>query len=162
MNSPTGFDLVNGRLANIDPIAAMLNPAALPQTLHMTLAAYASTGFIVAGIHALGLLRDPRNGFHRRHIATGVVAVGAIGALWIRRYRLARLAAVTQVSLILWGWALAQYPYLLPPALHHRGRGAGGHPDAHPLGPGGRALVLFPSLVYLLRVFKRPHHARQP
>src|SRR5213593_4347073 len=66
MNAPTGFDLVNGRPVNIDPIAAMLNPAALPQTLHMTLAAYAPTGLAVAGIHALRLLRDPRNGFDRR------------------------------------------------------------------------------------------------
>src|SRR2546421_7204057 len=42
MNTPTGFDIVNGQLVNIDPIAAMLNPAAFAQTLHMTLAAYAS------------------------------------------------------------------------------------------------------------------------
>src|SRR5216117_2127201 len=37
MNTPTGFDIVNGQLVNIDPIAAMLNPAAFAQTLHMTL-----------------------------------------------------------------------------------------------------------------------------
>src|SRR5712664_283111 len=66
MNAPTGFDLVDGRPVNIDPIAAMLNPAAFAQTLHMTLAAYAATGFIVAGIHALRLLHEPGNGFHRR------------------------------------------------------------------------------------------------
>jgi cytochrome d ubiquinol oxidase subunit I len=27
MNAPTGFDVVNGQLVNINPIAAMLNPA---------------------------------------------------------------------------------------------------------------------------------------
>jgi cytochrome bd ubiquinol oxidase subunit I len=27
MNTPTGFEMVNGRPINIDPIAAMLNPA---------------------------------------------------------------------------------------------------------------------------------------
>src|SRR5215216_3807490 len=43
MNSPVGFELVNGRPENIDPIAAMMSPAAFPQTLHMTLAAYAAT-----------------------------------------------------------------------------------------------------------------------
>src|SRR5688500_13706101 len=36
MNSPTGFDLVDGKPVNIDPIAAMLNPMAFSQTLHMT------------------------------------------------------------------------------------------------------------------------------
>src|SRR5712691_3832140 len=80
MNTPSGFDVVNGRPVNIDPIAAMLNPAAFPQTLHMTLAAYASTGFVVAGIHALRLLRDPRNAFHRRALAIALL-VGAPAAL---------------------------------------------------------------------------------
>jgi cytochrome d ubiquinol oxidase subunit I len=80
MNAPTGFDLVNGRPVNIDPIAAMLNPAAFPQTLHMTLAAYAATGFAVAGIHALRLLREPGNGFDRRALSVALLA-GAPAAL---------------------------------------------------------------------------------
>src|SRR6266508_6690288 len=58
MNAPRGFDLVHGRLTNVDPIAGMLNPMAFPQALHMTLAAYAATGFAVAGIHAFLLLFD--------------------------------------------------------------------------------------------------------
>src|SRR5438309_663511 len=80
MNTPAGFDLVNGRIVNINPLAAMRNPAAFPQTLHMTLAAYASTGFVVAGIHALALLRDPRNAFHRRALAVALL-VGAPAVL---------------------------------------------------------------------------------
>src|SRR3989454_3610776 len=66
MNAPAGFELVNGQAVNVDPIAAMANAATVSQTLHMTLAAYAATGFAVAGIHALLLLRDPANAFHRR------------------------------------------------------------------------------------------------
>jgi len=42
----------------------------------MTLAAYASTGFVVAGIHSLLLLRDPANAFHRRAVAVALL-VGA-------------------------------------------------------------------------------------
>ena len=63
-----------------------------------------------------------------------------------------------QVSLIVWGWALAQYPYLVPPDLTIRDAAA---PRITlvlilwALVAGG--LVLFPSLVYLLRVFKREH-----
>src|ERR671922_1776715 len=45
MNSPAGFDLVGGRPVNVDPVAAMLNPATVQQTLHMTLAAFTATGF---------------------------------------------------------------------------------------------------------------------
>lgn len=80
MNTPTGFELVDGRIANIDPVAAMANPAAFSQTLHMTLAAYAATGFAVAGIHAFMLLFDPLNGFHRRALTIGLM-VGAPAAL---------------------------------------------------------------------------------
>ncbi|HJR17268.1 MAG TPA: cytochrome ubiquinol oxidase subunit I [Gemmatimonadales bacterium] len=73
MNSPTGFDLVDGRPVNIDPIAAMLNPMAFQQTLHMTLAAYAATGFAVAGIHAFLLLFDRANAFHRRALSAALI-----------------------------------------------------------------------------------------
>src|SRR3989454_896389 len=64
MNAPAGFELAQGQPVHIDPIAAMANPAALPQAVHMTLAAYAATGFAVAGIHALLLLKDPAHAFH--------------------------------------------------------------------------------------------------
>jgi cytochrome d ubiquinol oxidase subunit I len=80
MNSPTGFDLVDGQLVNIDPVAAMLNPMALSQTVHMTIAAYAATGFLVAGIHAYLLLRDRTNLFHRRAIAIALT-VGGVAAI---------------------------------------------------------------------------------
>ena len=80
MNAPTGFDLVGGRAINVDPIAAMANAAAVSQTLHMTLAAYAATGFAVAGIHAFLLLKDPANAFHRRALEIALL-VGAPAAV---------------------------------------------------------------------------------
>jgi cytochrome d ubiquinol oxidase subunit I len=80
MNTPAGFDLIAGSPVNVDPIAAMLNPAAFQQTLHMTLAAYAATGFAVAGIHAFLLLFDPQNAFHRRAL-TAALWLGAPAAV---------------------------------------------------------------------------------
>ncbi|HEU5040506.1 MAG TPA: cytochrome ubiquinol oxidase subunit I [Gemmatimonadales bacterium] len=80
MNAPTGFDLVDGRAVNVDPIAGLLNPMAFQQTLHMTLAAYAATGLGVAGIHAFLLLFDRSNAFHRRALAIALL-VGAPAAL---------------------------------------------------------------------------------
>src|SRR2546426_3196126 len=41
------------------------------------------------------------------HLLTAAAALTALAALWRRRWRVARVAAATQVSLILWGWALA-------------------------------------------------------
>jgi cytochrome d ubiquinol oxidase subunit I len=80
MNAPTGFELVNGQAVHVDPLAAMANAAALSQTLHMTLAAYAATGFAVAGIHAFLLLKDPANAFHRRALEIALL-VGAPAAV---------------------------------------------------------------------------------
>jgi cytochrome bd ubiquinol oxidase subunit I len=80
MNAPTGFRLVDGKPVDIDPIAAMLNPAAFSQTLHMTLAAYAATGFAVAGIHAFMLRRDTHNRFHRAALAIALL-VGGVSAI---------------------------------------------------------------------------------
>jgi cytochrome d ubiquinol oxidase subunit I len=103
MNTPAGFTLIEGTVANIDPIAAILNPAAFQQTLHMTLAAYTATGFAVAGIHALLLLREPMNAFHRRALTVGLLVgapaailqpiSGDISARNITRYQPAKLAA---------------------------------------------------------------------
>lgn len=72
MNTPTGFELVNGRFVNIDPIAAMLNPSSLPQVIHMILAAYVATGFAVAAVHAFFLLRDRHNIFHHRALGVAL------------------------------------------------------------------------------------------
>jgi cytochrome d ubiquinol oxidase subunit I len=81
MNTPTGFRLVDGKPVDIDPIAAMMNPAAFTQTLHMTLAAYAATGFAVAGIHAFMLLRDPKNRFHRLALSIALTVGGITSIL---------------------------------------------------------------------------------
>ncbi len=80
MNTPTGFRLENGQPVEIDPIAAMMNPAAFGQTVHMLLAAYAATGFAVAGIHAFLLLRNKRSGFHR-HALELALLMGGIAAV---------------------------------------------------------------------------------
>ena len=80
MNSPAGFDFVNGQYLNIDPIQAMFNKAWFSQALHMCLAAFTATGFAVAGVHALMILRNQNKVFHLR--AFKIAAVFAcIGAL---------------------------------------------------------------------------------
>jgi cytochrome d ubiquinol oxidase subunit II len=89
------------------------------------------------------------------HVATGLAAIAAIAFLWTRRWRLARLAAAAQVSLILWGWAAGQYPHLVPPVLTIERAAAPPQTIrlvllALVLG----SLVLFPSLWYLMRIFK--------
>jgi cytochrome d ubiquinol oxidase subunit I len=64
MNQPTGFTLIDGRVVDVDPWAAMFNPATPPQTTHMLLAAYMVSGFGVAAVYAVGLLRGRRDRYH--------------------------------------------------------------------------------------------------
>ncbi|WP_407430234.1 cytochrome ubiquinol oxidase subunit I [Arcticibacter sp.] len=66
MNSPAGFDYVNGEYINIDPIAAMFNDAWFSQALHMCIAAFVATGFAVAGLHALMILKGKNIRFHNK------------------------------------------------------------------------------------------------
>ena len=65
MNSPQGFTVVGGRLVGVDPWAAMFNPATWPETTHMILAAFMVTGFLVAGVYAVAMLRGRRDRYHR-------------------------------------------------------------------------------------------------
>jgi cytochrome bd ubiquinol oxidase subunit I len=48
MNQPRGFNLVNGEVSDVDPWAAMFNPATPPQTVHMIVAAFMVAGFATA------------------------------------------------------------------------------------------------------------------
>ena len=81
MNTPVGFSVIDGKVTNIDPIAAMLNPSSFSQALHMTLAAFLAVGFAVAGIHAYFLRRDPDNSFHRKAFAIALCVGGIIAIL---------------------------------------------------------------------------------
>ncbi len=79
MNNPAGFDWVNGQAVNIHPFQAMFNPGWKTQSLHMILAAFEATGFAVAGVHAVLLLRRPSL-FHREAFKIALL-VGAVAAI---------------------------------------------------------------------------------
>jgi cytochrome d ubiquinol oxidase subunit I len=76
MNTPTGFDIVAGKFENIHPFAAMLNPAGIPESIHMVLAAYTAAGFATAGIHGWLLLRRGRNRFDEVAIGIALLVGG--------------------------------------------------------------------------------------
>jgi cytochrome bd ubiquinol oxidase subunit II len=89
------------------------------------------------------------------HLAVGSLAIGAIVSLWKRRYSAARVCAMLQVSLILWGWALAQFPFLVRPAITIYAAAAPKLTLDLLLGALiAGAVLLFPSFYYLFVVFK--------
>jgi cytochrome bd ubiquinol oxidase subunit I len=97
MNTPTGFTLANGQFTEIEPFKAMFAPAAIPEAVHMLLAAYCAVGFAAAGIHSWLMLRRGRNRFDE--VALGIaLAVGGLAVLaqGVSGDALARMVASTQ------------------------------------------------------------------
>lgn len=87
---------------------------------------------------------------------TACLALAAAWLLWVRRYRLARLAAAGQVGFVILGWGAAQHPYLLADAVTLAEASAPSHVQLALfviLCVGGLPLGL--ALRYLFRVFKQ-------
>ncbi len=80
MNTPSGFQLLDGLPRDIQPWTIMTNPHAWDECVHMILAAFAATGFLVAGIHSFMLLRFGPSQFHEQALGIALL-VGGIPAL---------------------------------------------------------------------------------
>ena len=67
MNTPQGFELgADGRVTDVNVAEVLLNPAFGHEFPHMWLAAYMVTGFTVASVYAVGMLRGRRDRYHRQ------------------------------------------------------------------------------------------------
>jgi cytochrome d ubiquinol oxidase subunit II len=56
----------------------------------------------------------------------GAIVLGLVALilLWVRRFRAARICAVAQLVCVVWGWGLAQFPYLVVPQINLFNAGA--------------------------------------
>jgi cytochrome d ubiquinol oxidase subunit II len=97
------------------------------------------------------------------HLVTGIASLTTIVALWTRRFRAARVGAAVHVSCVIWGWALAQFPNIIPTEYAGLTIHAAAAPratlDLLLIGLIGGAVVLIPSLAYLYRTFARSSSA---
>ncbi len=104
MNTPAGFVFSHGKITNIDPLQAMFNPSTPYETTHMILACYVATGFSVAAVYAVAMLRGKRDDYYRKGLLLGL-AMGAIAiplqiisgdanARFLADYQPAKLAAM--------------------------------------------------------------------
>jgi cytochrome d ubiquinol oxidase subunit I len=79
MQSPTGYEMVEGKLMVTSFREAIFNPS-LPSHLgHMLLASYQTAAFAVAGISAYFLLRDRNVTFYRRSLGLALI----MAAVWV-------------------------------------------------------------------------------
>jgi cytochrome d ubiquinol oxidase subunit I len=77
MNAPAGFDLAaNGEVIDVRPLEAMFNSAVLGQSVHMFVAAYVVTGFLVAAVYAIGMLKGRDDHRHRLGFAVAMAFAG--------------------------------------------------------------------------------------
>ena len=65
MNHPAGFDLVNGKVINADPWAALFNDHLCFELTHMYFAGYMVAGFLVAAVYAAAWLSGGRSRYNR-------------------------------------------------------------------------------------------------
>src|ERR1700751_2985153 len=70
MNHPGGFHVVGGRVVDVHPLTALFaNSFLWPELLHMYIAAYIVTGFLLAGAYAVGRLRGRWGRYERTALA---------------------------------------------------------------------------------------------
>ena len=70
MNHPTGFRLSGGEAVDVHPVAALFGNSYLwHEMVHMYIAAYIVTGFLVAGAYAFGRLRGRWGRYERTALA---------------------------------------------------------------------------------------------
>ena len=113
--------------------------------------------YVIAGYSA----KPIRDGLtHAPHVwlmelGAAIAALVAFHALWSRAYLRARIAAAAQVALIVIGWGVAQYPYLVRPELTIVNSAAPSNILSDlDIALAVGAVVLIPSLILLLLVFK--------
>src|SRR4051812_44732764 len=65
MNQPQGFSPSSGSVTKVQPLKVIFNPAVPYEVPHMILAAYLVTGFLMASVYAVGILRGRSDRYHR-------------------------------------------------------------------------------------------------
>jgi cytochrome d ubiquinol oxidase subunit I len=75
MNHPTGFQLDHGRVVDVHPLTALFaNGYVWHEVVHMYIAGYMVTGFVVAGAYAVGKLRGRWGRYERIALAVPLAA----------------------------------------------------------------------------------------
>ncbi|OGT97645.1 MAG: cytochrome BD ubiquinol oxidase subunit I [Geobacteraceae bacterium GWB2_52_12] len=121
MNTPAGFRSVDGVFTDIDPFAALANPAWVHQATHGTLAAYVATGFAMSGVYALAMLRGRQSEDNKIALKMSLAVAGAclplmlisgdLSASFLAKHEKPKLAAMEalfhtspRAPLIIGGW----------------------------------------------------------
>lgn len=110
--------------------------------------------FILAKDSAPDLYKD-LNLIYPLFALTAAIAIATLVLLVKRKFKMARYFAAIHVALVLWGWAFAQYPYLIRPA-HTIGNSAANAATINLVIVSllAGAFLLVPAFYYLYKIFK--------
>lgn len=103
MNSPAGFDIINGQLQNANPILAMFTAAMPTKVSHVIVTAYMAVAFMLAAIAAFRLLKGSNHAYHKKALsltmkigfifAVAAALIGDFSGKYLAEYQPEKLAA---------------------------------------------------------------------
>lgn len=103
MNTPQGFTLKNGVIADFRPLVAMFNPATPTKVSHVLASSYTASAGILAGIAAFSLLRGRDHVYFKKALkltvmsafvfALATAVIGDFSGKFLAKYQPEKLAA---------------------------------------------------------------------
>jgi cytochrome d ubiquinol oxidase subunit I len=102
MNHPTGFRLSNGRVVDVHPFSALFgNSYFWHELVHMYLAGYIVTGFVLAGAYAFGRLRGRWGRYERTALAIplAVATLASVAQVFVGDWNGREVAAAQPTKL---------------------------------------------------------------
>lgn len=103
MNSPQGFELIDGQLVNINPIIAMFTPAMPTKISHVLSTAFMTIAFTLASIAAYKMLRGSNHIYHKKALfmtmklgllfSIATALIGDFSGKYLAEYQPEKLAA---------------------------------------------------------------------
>lgn len=103
MNSPQGFEILNGEFVNVQPLLAIFNPAVPTKVAHVMSTAFMTSAFVLASIAALRMIGGSNHVYHKKalfmtmkiglvfSIATAII--GDFSGKYLAEYQPEKLAA---------------------------------------------------------------------
>ncbi|GAK09128.1 cytochrome ubiquinol oxidase subunit I [Geomicrobium sp. JCM 19038] len=120
MNAPGGFEMINGELANVNPLLAMFTVAMPTKVTHVLATAYMTIAFTLAAIAAFRLMKGSHKAYYKKSLnvmmkvgfvfAIASAIIGDFSGKYLAEHQPEKLAAAEwhfeteeQAPLILWG-----------------------------------------------------------
>lgn len=75
MQHPVGYQIIDGKFITTDWLAVVFNPYTLPRFIHMLLAAYLATSFVIISVSAYYLLNNQFVDFAKKCLSSAIIVV---------------------------------------------------------------------------------------